>query len=328
MTKITFFFRPKMQGVHSIETLFEHLINHLPDNIKTNRYFCTHKWKRIYSFFKAINFQSDINHITGDINMLGLFLNRNKTILTIHDIGHLERDLKGIKKKIFKLLWLTLPVKRLRYITTISDFTKQKILKEVSVSEEKIIVIPNPAAIDFEFSEKEFDVNSPTILQIGSGNNKNIYRLIEAIKNTTFKLILLRKPDEQLKKLLENHNISHKWYYNVSRDKVYECYKNSDIVFFASEYEGFGVPILEANAVGRPVITSNVSSMPYVAGNSAYFVNPLDVSEIKQALTDLRNDEQLRKNLIELGKENLVRFSMDKIVSQYCDLYSKINLNK
>jgi len=313
-----------MDGVHSIETLFDNIFEKLPDYIESKVYLCTHKWKRYYSFFEARKHQGEINHITGDIHTIALFLDKNKTILTVHDIGRLERDLRGLKKRIFKLLWLDLPLKRVKYITTISDFTKKRLVEVCKISPEKIHVIPNPSSNDFTYNQNSYDKKSPCILQMGSGNNKNIYRLIEAIKGTSFRLLLIRKPNTKIKKLLEVYNISFEWKYNISRQQVYECYLKCDIVFFASEYEGFGMPILEANSVGRPVVTSKLSSMPFVAGESALLVNPFSVEEIRASLIKLHNNASLRDKLIAKGLKNLKRFSIERITEQYVELYHEI----
>lgn len=325
--KITYFFRPRIQGVYSIETLFDNIINNLPKEFKPSKYTCTKKLKRFYSYFKSSKYQGDVNHITGDIHTIALFLKKSKTVLTIHDIGRYDRDLKGIKKKIFKLIWLDLPLRNSRYITTISDFTKNRLISECKIKPEKIHVIPNPAYCDFQYSSKIYNNEQPSILQIGSGNNKNIYRLIEAVKDTNFQLILIRKYDSEIEKIMNDLNIKFTWHYNISRQEVYECYKSCDILFFASEYEGFGVPILEANSVGRPVITSNLSSMPFVAGNSGLLVNPYDVFEIRKALFKIHNESKFREEIVSNGLKNLERFSIEKITQQYVELYKEI-INK
>lgn len=326
--RITYFFRPKQEGAHSIEILFKSIIENLPSYVDYKFFVCTKKWKRFHSFFKSTKYQSQINHITGDIHTIALFLSKKRTILTVHDIGRYDRDLKGLRKKIFKILWLDLPLRNVKFITTISDFTKNRLIEECHISEDKIHVIPNPASTDFKANQKSYNTIEPCILQIGSGNNKNIHRLINSVKDTNFKLLLIRKPSSDLEILLKEKEISYEWKYNLSRKEVYDCFVACDIVFFASEYEGFGVPILEANAVGRPVVTSNISSMPFVAGESAIQVNPFNEMEIKKALLDLHDNPNLREELINKGFENLQRFSIKTITEQYMDLYHKIALEQ
>lgn len=323
--KVTYFYRPRMKGTHSIEAVFDIIKSNLPPVVRYTDYICTTQWKRLYSFFKASEFEGDINHITGDIHTIALFLKKKeRTIITVHDIGHYERDLTGIKKALFKLIWMTLPLKRVTAITTISNFTKDKLVEHAGIDAGKITVIPNPATLDFSFSPLQFNEKEPWVLQIGGGNNKNIFRLIEAVKGTPFRLMLIRKPDAAIKQLLEDNQIIYEWHSSISREEVHACYQKCDILFFASEYEGFGVPILEANVVGRPIITSNISSMPDVAADAAVYVDPYAVDEIKAALYRLKDDASLREQLIKNGLENVKRFAAEKIALQYVALYNDI----
>lgn len=322
--RITYYYRPRTQGVFSIETLFDAIVGALPVTLEKEVFVCTHKWKRYHSYFAARKFQGQVNHITGDIHEIAFFLDKKRTILTVHDIGRYERDLTGLKKKLKRLIWLFLPLRRVRLITTISEFTKSKLIQECGIRPDKIKVIYNPANTDFAYREKEFDEQSPVVLQIGSGNNKNLARLIEAVQGTSFRLLLIRKPDKQLEEKLNEANIKYEWRFNISREEVYACYQKADILFFASEYEGFGVPILEANAVGRPVITSNLASMPEVAGDAAILVNPFDVKEIKMALYKLKEEPEFREQLIRKGRANLERFQPEVIANEYLTLYNSI----
>ncbi len=323
--KITYFFRPKMDGVFSIETVFQQLFQFLPKEIEKKEYLCSHKWKRYDSFVKARKFQGEINHITGDIHTIALFLKGKRTILTVHDIGRYERNLSGIRKIIIKYLWLQWPLKKVAYITTISEFTKQKLITTCKIDAKKVLVIPNPASSDFKPFYKEFNNKQPLVLQIGGSSVKNLLRLIEAVKGTSFKLLLLRKPTADLKKDLDEANIVYEFRYNLTREEVYKCYCDCDIVFFASLHEGFGVPILEAQQIGKPIITSNIAPMNDVAGDGALLVDPTNVNEIKKALQKLKTETVFRNELIKNGSYNLERFSVKTVTEKYVSLYKKLN---
>jgi glycosyltransferase involved in cell wall biosynthesis len=110
----------------------------------------------------------------------------------------------------------------------------------------------------------------------------------------------------------------------ISHDAVVEAYRRCDFVIFASLYEGFGLPILEAQATGRPVITSNRSSMPEVAGEGALFVDPESVVSIRSAVDSLLHDEGLRISLIEKGYQNVKRFHPNVIAAKYAAVYERI----
>lgn len=321
---VTYYNRPKMKGAFSEEAVFRIIKNELEDKIQIRDYYCRPKWARTYSLLDAFKYQGSVNHITGDVFHLTLGINGKKTILTVHDIGHYERTLTGLKKYIFKFFWYELPLKKARYITTISEFTRLKLLEHTSIDPNKIRVIYNPSPPDFIYHQNSFDQDKPWVLQIGSGSHKNLGRLIEAVDGLDFRLILIRKKDNEIEKDLKKRGIQFQWYENISRQKVYECYKVCDIVFFASEYEGFGVPILEAQAVGRPVITSNIASMPEVAANGALLVDPTSIGEIKEALLRIQQSEELRSRLVDNGRENLKRFSPKKIANDYLKLYHEI----
>jgi len=92
-----------------------------------------------------------------------------------------------------------------------------------------------------------------------------------------------------------------------------------------STYEGFGLPIVEANAVGRPVITSNVCSMPEVAGDAAFLVDPFDVEDIRRGVLLLINDSHLRRDLVRRGFLNVRRFSIESVATQYRSLYDELS---
>ena len=101
-------------------------------------------------------------------------------------------------------------------------------------------------------------------------------------------------------------------------------YQNCDIVNFPSIYEGFGMPIIEGQAVGRCVVTSNIAPMTEIADDSALFVNPNSIDEIRRAYTRIISDSDLRKSLIAKGQKNIERFKLEKICSDYMNLYKQL----
>ena len=101
-------------------------------------------------------------------------------------------------------------------------------------------------------------------------------------------------------------------------------YQSCDLVSFISTFEGFGMPIIEANSVERVVLTSNISSMPEVAGEAALLVDPFDIAAIRNGIQRIINDGQLREQLIQAGRKNKLRFQSGTIAQQYYNLYKKI----
>jgi glycosyltransferase involved in cell wall biosynthesis len=96
-----------------------------------------------------------------------------------------------------------------------------------------------------------------------------------------------------------------------------------DILVFPSLFEGFGMPIIEAQAMGTPVLTSNLSSMPEVAGDGALLVNPYSVNDIKDGVLKLIEDSSYRSRLIENGFRNCQKFNSKEIANQYYELYKQ-----
>jgi glycosyltransferase involved in cell wall biosynthesis len=106
------------------------------------------------------------------------------------------------------------------------------------------------------------------------------------------------------------------------------AYQRCDMVVFASLYEGFGLPILEAQAIGRPVITSNFGAMREAAGDGALLVDPYSVDEIRAAILRIKNEPALREELVRKGRENVERFRAPVVAARYAELYRQIDASQ
>lgn len=328
---VVYFFRKPFTDYFSIEELFGFIHSGLPENIHYSNYYLSRPSKglidRMMSCFEVVPQQGNVNHITGDVHFIALLMSKKKTILTIHDLEVLKR-LHGFSRRIVKLFWFTIPARRVKYITVISEFTKQELLKLIHINPDKVVVVHNCISPAIKFYEPTFNHQKPNILHIGTAHNKNLERLIEAVSGLSVKLTILGHLRDHHKHLLKLHKIDFENYFNLPYEHVILRYKEADIVSFASLYEGFGMPIIEANAVGRPVITSNRTSMPEVAGDAALIIDPENVNEIREALLKLIRDDGLRSELIAKGLRNVQRFSPQSIAAQYVALYNKIIENQ
>jgi glycosyltransferase involved in cell wall biosynthesis len=325
--KITHYHRKSDIGAHSIEQLFSDLRSHLPDHIyvKTaeSKYLSSGFFRRLYNIVQAHFHQSDINHVTGDVHFLTYLLKRNKTILTILDCVMMER-LRGLMRYIFWVFWLWLPEKRCQVITVISEATRQQVINYTHCDPNKIRVIYCNVSDDFKPVLKTFDRNNLRILQVGTTPNKNIERVFDALTGIQCKLVIVGLLSDAHKAALASHRIDYENLENISREALIAQYVACDLLMFTSSYEGFGLPIVEANAVGRPVLTSNVWSMPEVAGNAACLVDPFNVTDIRAGVLRIVDDAVYRDQLVANGFENVKRFQLSNIAAQYATLYREV----
>jgi glycosyltransferase involved in cell wall biosynthesis len=267
--------------------------------------------------------RADIYHITGDAHYIVLALPANKTMLTIHDSVFI-RESKGLKRFFFKWIFLKLPVNKCRFVTTISEKSKNEIVRYTGCDPAKVIVIPNPVNEYIYFREKEFNSINPVLLFIGSTPNKNLDRIIQAISGISCVLeIVGRIPEEHLS-LLKKYGINYRQLANLSDSEMADRYAASDIILFASLYEGFGLPILEGQKAGRAVLTSNIAPMDEVAGEGACLVDAEDIDSIRSGIKKIIEDGSYRSLLIKKGFENTERYDTKKIATQYLELYKKI----
>jgi glycosyltransferase involved in cell wall biosynthesis len=326
---VTFYHRkPRKVGNYSVEFIFDDVRKRLSrvfiPKVAYSHYESSGVLKRFYNCVEAMWKQGDVNHVTGDINYLGLFLSKRKTIQTILDCIHLQSS-SGIKYKILKYFWLTIPARNASYLTAISNSTKSEILKHEDIDPEKIKVIHVAISENYKYVPKEFNSTRPRILQVGTAPNKNIDRLIDALKGMNCILEIIGKQNPEYEEKLKTNDISFEYKSGLSDEEMVRRYIDADIIALVSTYEGFGMPILEGQATGRVVITSDAFSMPEVAGDGACLVDPFKVESIRAGLTKIINDDQYRNKLIANGLENVKRFHPQKIATQYMDLYQQVH---
>jgi glycosyltransferase involved in cell wall biosynthesis len=320
---INFYFRAPSPNNFSIENLFDFLIG--KHSLKYNcRKLYTKGQFDVKAIFKKA--KADIHHVTGAVNYLVLGLPGKKTILTVHDIGYYENPIHAkFKRLIYGLIWFRLPLLRARYITVVSEFTKSKLIQNFGLKPNKIVVIPNPILSHFITSKKKSLNKHLKILQIGTGAHKNLIKLINAVADLNAHILIVGSPSKKEIDLMKSLSIQFDIFRGISNDEVYKKYVESDILFFASLYEGFGMPIIEAQKVGRPVITSNFGAMKEVADNSAILVNPQNDIEIRSAIIKLMSDRAFYDEMVERGLSNVKRFEPDVIVNKYQALYEEIS---
>lgn len=325
--RIIFVERAPSESV-SIERVFRQIAKDLPVDDFDVEFQSVPYGNGIAAIFKNLFFfrprPADIYHITGDVHYISLVLPRAKTILTIHDLIFLHRR-SGLRRFILKKLFLDWPLRKAGHLTVVSPAVKDEIIKYAGFGGVKVRVIENPLIDGFPGHDPQpFDDSCPVILHLGTAENKNLVNLIKAVKGIQCRLRIVGRLDA---KMLHDLAASDTVYENLSgldENQIIEEYRNADIVAFCSTYEGFGLPIIEAQAMQTPVITSDLAPMNAVAGIGAALIDPNDVSSIKNGLLRIINDREYRNSLIAAGTDNIERFNRKKIAAQYAELYRQI----
>ena len=297
MPKVVWYFRKKRElGNFSIENSFRELLPHFDDTEweiewKEASWFSEGLWNRIRIAREARRIDADIIHITGDINFAALLLKGRKVILTIHDNGFLHLH-SGIRRWIMKKIWLDWPLRHCTKVVAVSNATKQDIVANTKYPENKIEVIHSVVPSHFKRREKLPNNPKPVLLHIGLAPNKNLRGHAEAIQGMDVKLRIIGEPSEADHAMLRGFKIDYEWMSKLSDEEMQDVYATSDVLLFCSTLEGFGMPILEAKAVGLPVITSDKEPMSEVGDEYAILTDADDFYSIRKAILKLFGSEK------------------------------------
>ena len=267
--------------------------------------------------------QYDIIHITGHVNYLLFALRKYNTIVTVHDLGFYTSFSSGLRKKLLYLFFIH-PLKYANHITYISEKSFAEANELIHISKEKQTVVYNPVDPSFSYTPKTINREKPVILHLGTKVNKNLPRVIEALAGIPCVLHIIGNVPEELKKAIVKYDIDAKIEANVSDSEILQAYKECDVVCFPSLYEGFGMPIIEGQITGRPIVTSDLTPMNLIAGKGAILVDPCSVESIKNGIISALNDSE---RLVGEGLENVKRFSLKHIVEEYKSIYVSMMLS-
>lgn len=311
-------------------------------SLKSN--YCRILYEQLILPIKYIYGQYDIIHLL-DYQSPFLHLNKNY-IISIHDLSFfLFTNTFSKGQRIYKQVNTNYGLKNAKGIITISKSTKEDILTIFPyIDERKIEIIP--LAVNSIFKRKiyedeiietkqRFNINGEYILFVGTLEpRKNIFTIINSFRKILYyypniKLVIVGKKgwlyQEILKKVRNERLQGNVIFTDYVKDEYLPAlYKGAKAFLFPSLYEGFGIPVLEAMTVGCPVITSNLSSLPEVAGNAGILINPLDEEEIADSILILLNNEDKRKELIINGKKRAESFSWEKTAEKTIKVYEKI----
>ena len=272
------------------------------------------------------------------------------TVLTVHDLIPLllPRQSTWQARLLFRSA-LSLALRASHRVIAVSGSTAQDLQQYFRVPAERVSVIPeapDPAfyprsPAEVEAVRQKYGLPESFVLYVGSNKpHKNLLRLIEAWSHLTFHvsrftfsvsrftLIIAgawdpRYPEPRL--LAERLGLRNvRWLGPVPEADLPALYSAATLFVFPSLYEGFGLPLLEAMACGVPVVCSNTSSLPEVAGDAALLADPTDAPSLAAAIAGLLEDEAQREEMREKGLQQAARFSWDRTAAMTLEMYREV----
>jgi glycosyltransferase involved in cell wall biosynthesis len=269
---------------------------------------------------------------------------RCKSVVTIHDCIHLmfPQYLPSRMALSYARTSIGLAARRATRVMTVSESSKRDILRFVDTQPDKIDVIYNayderfgvePREEDVVRVRERFQLHDEFVLYAGNVKpHKNVERLIQAFHLVRqrgldhLKLVIIGDEVSRyaaLRRAVHKHQL-HKYVRFLGylpEETLAVMYRLAGVFVFPSLYEGFGLPPLEAMASGTPVVTSNVSSLPEVAGDAAVLVDPYDPAAIADGIATVLTDERVRRDLRAKGLARARQFSWESSVRRVRDIY-------
>lgn len=269
-----------------------------------------------------------------------------RTLLTVHDLSFVRvPDLASPSLRTYLNVVVPRSVARADHVLADSQATKDDLVELYGTSPDKITVLLS--GVDSRFRRvtdagiigavrNKYNLpRQPFIFSIGTVQpRKNYARLIAALaqlrrKGHDLALVIAGGKgwlDDEIYASLETHRVadSVRFIGYAADDDLPALYSAAHIVAMPSLYEGFGLPVLEGMACGTPVLTSNVSSLPEVAGSAAIMVDPYSTDAIAAGLEQLAEDQALRDQLIRLGAEHVRAFSWDAAAAKLRQIYASL----
>lgn len=263
-----------------------------------------------------------------------------KAVVTIHDLLFMTRPEAGWGIHGHQLKVVPPFAKRCRCIITCSNYTRKDIVEQLQVDPETIHVIPwgidqtefQPAADPEDLREtlrRQLGIDFPYFLSVGcNAGRKNTPRLLEAYAamvgdSPTHHLVLVWNPPDEIREKYAKPPFDQFIHFTgkVSDERLVQLYQGAAVTAYPSDYEGFGLPVLESFACGVPVITSDRSSLPEVGGDAALYINPDDCDSIRAALCRFENGEVDLAELREKGLAVCRKFTWEACAAQTLKVY-------
>jgi glycosyltransferase involved in cell wall biosynthesis len=286
----------------------------------------------------------DLYHATDFV--LPPTLSKTRTIVTVHDLSFV-RVPEAANPRLKAYLDVVVPrsIYQANHVIADSQATKDDLVELYKTPVEKITVLLSGVDIRYKINTSDWWLmtmrnkyklpKTPYLFTVGTVQpRKNYSRVIRALKilrERGYDLCLIIVggrgwlEDEMYQTIAETHMTDYVHLVGFVDDTdLPTLYAGAQCVVFPSLYEGFGFPVLEGMASGIPVVTSNISSLPEVAGDAALLVNPLDIEEIAHAIQHILDDSELRQTLVQRGLEQVKHFTWEKSARQLQQIYSHV----
>jgi glycosyltransferase involved in cell wall biosynthesis len=263
-----------------------------------------------------------------------------KVVVTIHDvIPHVlpQYYLNSPIERIYYELMLREAIYRSDAIITDSEFSKREIVKYYNVNPEKITTIYldcsdnfKPLAEDVVSNVKDkFSIKRPYFLIMGGSEYRKNVRTVLATYGKYFKdnydIVVVGGAWRNLDLSKDyGHINSIHFLKGISDEELCALYNGAEVFIFASIYEGFGIPLLEAMNCGTPVVAANSSCLPEIAGDAALYFEPLDCEDLKVTLNRLLTDQSLKEKMIKSGFVQAANYDWKKTVAETYEVYKKV----
>lgn len=300
------------------------------------RYF----WEQIILPFYIYKDKIDLLHSLGYVTPLITTAKKVVSILDINYKGH-SNNMTSSKRFLLGTM-VNLSAIFCNEIITISDFSKKQIEKYTKVKSDKITVTLLSGSSDIMPEEnlqvdsilKKYNINEEYIIAFSSPSpHKNIERLIESVKeilinSADLKMVLVghQNKSENLTNVIQKYNLSTKIIFTgfVPDEDIQPLLSYAKLFVFPSLYEGFGIPLLDAQACKVPVVSSNAGSLPEVGGNAVIYFDPENISEMRTVISKVLENDENNSALVKNGLKNRSNFSWSKTAIQTIEVYNKL----
>lgn len=339
----------KNEYIFYVENTYNNDLGSLPNNfhivrtsINANLPLLNILWHTFILPVRIMKDKVDILHLPS--HSLSLLFKVKPTILTIHDLTEYRLKNHYSKSRIlYRKVMLPISSKLADKIITISEYTKEEIIRIFKIRPQKILVVYDAANSRYkpidkaqckEFLRKKYKIGFPFILYVGQIQhpNKNIVRLLRAFSKiksdfrVTHKLVLVGKSHssanivyQTVDELHLNKDVFFTGY--IPDEDLPYFYNAASLFVYPSLYEGFGIPVTEAMACGCPVIASDTSSLPEVAGDAGILIDPNNIDEIAKAIIEVLNNSIKREEMIQKGFKQIKKFSWEDSAKKYIEIY-------